>query len=458
MSLRCRRLSPRERRAVAGQKKQHGQALIYGLFVLACGVAALFFLFNVGQLISEKTKLVNTADAVAYSAGVMQARALNYLAYTNRAIVANEVAIAQVVSLSSWARYVDDHGRNTATLNCSDPRFSYPTGKGFVKYSPLCSVLFQEYRGGLTAQQRDAMKVAGETLVRFAEIAKTALSAAQDFVQADLALGRPDVLQEVAGANYQDDGDIKVDAIPLRDEYALFDGKPFVSRYSGKDRKRLAQVVSDSAGRDEFVRSRHWRDNAILPSECLAMGRLNFDYVDRVGSTQLSGYDDWSASDHVALSEHHVRFSKFGVPRCRTSSRDIGNGKQRASEWGYSGLSSFYDLSDKALAYSPSNADPKKRDPKPKFVARITRAKDQTMTSEARSQVSKTTVLNAYEAKPAKDLYAAVSGSEVYFDRPRKRADGKTESASLFNPYWQVRLIDVKAEALAAWTLQGETP
>lgn len=47
-------------------RRQGGQALIYGLFVLLGGLAALFFLFNTGQLTAEKTKLANTADAVAY--------------------------------------------------------------------------------------------------------------------------------------------------------------------------------------------------------------------------------------------------------------------------------------------------------------------------------------------------------------------------------------------------------
>ena len=58
--------------------KQRGQALIYGIFVLLVSLATLLFLFNTGQLVREKTKLVNTADAVAYSAGVLHARALNF--------------------------------------------------------------------------------------------------------------------------------------------------------------------------------------------------------------------------------------------------------------------------------------------------------------------------------------------------------------------------------------------
>lgn len=89
-------------KGVFAARQQSGQALVYGLFMLMAGVAALYFLFNVGQLTQEKTKLVNTSDAVAYSAGVMHARAMNYMAYTNRAMVADEVTIAQAVSLASW--------------------------------------------------------------------------------------------------------------------------------------------------------------------------------------------------------------------------------------------------------------------------------------------------------------------------------------------------------------------
>jgi len=93
--------------ASKGKRYQQGQALIYGIFVMMGGLAALYFLFNTGQLTREKTKLVNTADAVAYSAGVMNARALNFEAYTNRAMLANTVAIAQLVSLSSWVQYTN---------------------------------------------------------------------------------------------------------------------------------------------------------------------------------------------------------------------------------------------------------------------------------------------------------------------------------------------------------------
>lgn len=65
---------PRGQCLSPGPRWQTGQAAIYGLFVILGAVVALFFLFNTGQLSAEKTKLVNTGDAVAYSAGVMNAR------------------------------------------------------------------------------------------------------------------------------------------------------------------------------------------------------------------------------------------------------------------------------------------------------------------------------------------------------------------------------------------------
>ena len=60
---------------------------------------------NAGKMLTEKIRVTNAADAAAYSAAVVEARALNYDAYLNRAMVANEMVIAQMVSLASWLDY-----------------------------------------------------------------------------------------------------------------------------------------------------------------------------------------------------------------------------------------------------------------------------------------------------------------------------------------------------------------
>lgn len=66
-------------------------------------VVAGFSLFKSGKITSNKMQLQNAADAAAYSMSMVEARDLNFAAYLNRAMVANEVAIGQMVGLASWA-------------------------------------------------------------------------------------------------------------------------------------------------------------------------------------------------------------------------------------------------------------------------------------------------------------------------------------------------------------------
>jgi hypothetical protein len=79
--------------------------MVFVLLFLPVVILSLVFLYKAGRLTSEKMQLQNAADAAAYSISVIEARDLNYIAYTNRAMVANEVAIGQLVGLASWARH-----------------------------------------------------------------------------------------------------------------------------------------------------------------------------------------------------------------------------------------------------------------------------------------------------------------------------------------------------------------
>lgn len=79
--------------------------MVFVLLFLPVVLLSLIFLYKAGRITSEKMELQNAADAAAYSVSVIEARDLNYMAYTNRAMVANEVAIGQLVGLASWARH-----------------------------------------------------------------------------------------------------------------------------------------------------------------------------------------------------------------------------------------------------------------------------------------------------------------------------------------------------------------
>jgi hypothetical protein len=92
--------------------RQRGQALLWFLAMGAALAATFVAVYGVGQVTSEKQKIVNAADAAAYSGGMAQARILNLTSYTNRAVIANEVFIAQMISLDSWTSYIQQTTRN----------------------------------------------------------------------------------------------------------------------------------------------------------------------------------------------------------------------------------------------------------------------------------------------------------------------------------------------------------
>jgi len=82
---------------------QAGQAVVFVMAMLGVILISVVFLYQAGRITTEKMQLQNAADAAAFTASTLEARALNFTAYTNRAMVANEIAIGQGVGLLSFA-------------------------------------------------------------------------------------------------------------------------------------------------------------------------------------------------------------------------------------------------------------------------------------------------------------------------------------------------------------------
>lgn len=427
--------------------RQRGQALIFGIVVLLGAAVATFFLFNTGQMTAEKTKLVNTADAVAYSAGVMHARALNFDAYTNRALIANEATIAQMVSISSWLQYAQGHVNRVPVMMCYYGSYTpIPVWLATVRYAPLCYAL-SNYVGAQVVEAADnAFNGAhvGENMVFAAEAAKTELKAMQAAAAIGLELARADVMRQVAEANYQDNGSVSVDLVPLKDNWTQFDGGPFINKRSGNGRRRMRDLIVDVVNRDDFVRDRSWSDSSPWPCNFAPAGRAT-----RTGGTRLNNYDSWEANDNASYRVRSPRL--FG---CRTTTYSLGSGHRRTSstegdDWYYSGVPDFYELSDTALGYSAASGGPLLQ-----FSIRLTRANGQTRTSAGTSEIKPTGRLEKFDSAAAGGVLAAVATSEVYFDH--RRANGTVELGSLFNPYWQVHLVsNPAAVTAAALALQG---
>lgn len=448
--------------------QQKGQALIYGLFVLTAGLAGLFFLFNTGQLAYEKSKLVNTADAVAYSGGIMNARALNFQAYTNRAMIANTVAIAQLVSLSSWVAYAQVYGQLGGT-SAYNPKYY---GTLLIPFTTA-----QTYGSELEFSMNQTGSLSGIATVSDSIV--QALMLAQKTAYVGLLPARKTIMDVVADANYKDDGAVEVGKIPL----TVSEFTSFSTNYAANQRTRFAEVAKTAANKDRFVASRSWRQSSLYPDCVSAWPRV--DWISRRGGTELIGLDEWRAADSqsewrwVPRSKWDVFCQGLtetpqgwgGTSAATNSSYDfdlyhydaaLANNPTSATlaqvstrNWNYSGLPSFFDL-------TPENQN--STDPKMLMAITLSRATKQTKTSEGRSAIQRTDRLNAYRAStPKNDAIMAVSASEVFFQRDGDSKDnvygmstGKPqELASLFNPYWQIRLVQSDADIRKAQALQG---
>ena len=446
----------------SGRAGQRGQALIYGMFMIVASVVALFFLFNTGQLSQEKTRLVNTADAVAYSAGVMDARTLNFLAYTNRAMLANTVAIAQLVSLSSWAAYMD--------------QLSSGVQDGwYTEYIPAIPAwVTAEYSGSYINEYLNESGLLEQLANQSDEsFIKSVLVNAQAVAYNGLVVARPGVMNDVAEANYRDDGTVAVESLLS----STTNFNDFVSAYSGDDRTRFAEVAVASAKSDGFVKSRSWVLFANWTDGCPYL----LDWIVRTGGTDLIGFDEWKAMDVLSEYQWHevydvcffveqpagyaqnvaadneasdTNWSRYDSARTRNPSASY-LASNNSKDWGYSGLPKFYDLSEEYLD---------KDDPRLRHAVGLKRKIAETRTSEGVALVRNSGAdnrlakgLNNYKAEPADgDSMVAAAAAEVYFDRGSDNPYGSgkfgkpKEIGSLFNPFWQVHLVTPTAAERAA--------
>jgi hypothetical protein len=429
---------------------QKGQALPLGLVLLVAVAAIVFFMFNSGQLVQEKIRLTNTADAVAYSAGVYEARVLNYDAYTNRAIIANEIAIGQAVGLASWAKYA-----GTAAGNISPYLYLIP-------YVGAAMASAMDY----IADIMDVITYAYAAAVTLHDAAINGLKISQDAVHGpanSVALyNRLLVMQDVAKKN---DPDVVVDPLPVSDNFM-----GFTERYeSQEERTRMGQIVHDD--RDAFLRSRNWKFGFVILCTGIELRKR--------GSTELINLTDgWKSMDTLSAHAYWIKWTWTG-PKCKHSETPIGYGTAFSedglddSSYSYAGsrntnpnassyaestvaagfepstltggaIPAFHDLSESALKDA-------KDDPRTTLAVRVYKPSSKQRFSGGASIIKPAGRLDLYDGKHAKSESAAISHVEVYFERP----DGKNplfnreEYGSFFNPYWQARLAPVSASQRA---------
>ncbi|MBI2901165.1 MAG: Tad domain-containing protein, partial [Planctomycetes bacterium] len=94
-----------QRRPTGLLRGEEGQITV--IFALL-SMALVFFwmsVYQTGEVVSDRIKIQDTADACAYSGAVWGARMLNLICYTNRAIIANIVSMTELVIARSHSKF-----------------------------------------------------------------------------------------------------------------------------------------------------------------------------------------------------------------------------------------------------------------------------------------------------------------------------------------------------------------
>ena len=472
-------------------KHERGQALILSVAFVAVLSVGVLVMFSNQQSLARKTQLVNAADAAAYSVAVQQARVLNFAAYGNRARVANEVAVAQMVGMYSWLNQVNKTARNMKnTLNAISwvpyvgqvaavlARVFQAIDVALGRVRPLIRQAFDIAILGLDAIN-GALANGTRLLFNTATRSVDAIKFAGQIVEAN-----------APGARLSAAGSVQL-TTQLHQAFNTFTTLHRIPRNgTSAGAERFRNVVMKS--RDRFSRTRD-KDAGLWPL------RLN-----QAGGTDMLGYNQWAAVDTLSLEvslpwplddfdiplgwggaqavqryqnqtflwginngngwrdawDNNRLHRPYGDARRQTgrtlmrfANSDPNVGGQRSGSFftgqgTYTGLRDYYDVAQgKGTA---SNNDP--RDNKadkdvvgPVFTVHLQSAQALSRTSPHIDGMGAGQM--ALTDKTQGGDVSALASAQVYFNRPFAltafaRGDRKLEVGNLFNPYWQARLVE----------------
>jgi hypothetical protein len=452
---------------------------------------------------SARIKLQNTADAAAYSAAVLQARDYNFSAYTNRAMIANQVTAAQVVALKSWIDELDatyshsDLDETISVLADHPAQWSTPKQIGKADIAPV----------------RAALDALLPTVASDIGRLNRALSVAQANYHAAVFTAVPDTADTIAQLNQPDTHVTGGYFISDRNAAQLAAWASYTATVTpagmpGQD--DFADVVTASQTLDRFVRNRDstrsvapnfqqlqdsankicganstftvnvthdggtqlrsdksgWqsidastaalRINCIEPIETIAGhgGSANGNITSFMAHPPFAAWQDWQGyGDYFNFGYTGSSTPGLGVPESMADQFGLGPGASLDPTNG--GLLPYQEVSGIQLAGQA-----------PRITIEVTRNIDTLVKTVGLQGGGRMKV----DTNAAGGAMRALSSAHAYFVRPDETSSGipimggllnadqwarpgpdqKTEYPSLFSPYWQAALAPVSASERAA--------
>lgn len=398
--------------------------------------------FYTGQVVAAKAKQTHALDAAAYSGALVQARALNMLAYMNRAQIGHHVAMAHLVTLASWANLAGTEAQQLATGN--PPAY-------------LIAMLFGTDHGAayLAASQaagfRNLVHQHGELGVAYSahdRVVQQVFKSVQNHVAQSVPDARYNAMLTVLKENYSDTSSI---AQPVREnhfELTLYDDfwPGFLHRHAGST---LRPFLLHTAAMYDFLSPRNttarnsWAVDARCPTRRHELRRR--------GHTQLDEHGRWQSVD--TQSFHALRSNRWigcyfreytmgwgWIPGGATQSPDdpyVSNPPSDFSSqdfWRWVKESTDWNIQS-------GSANPLANS---KAVAEHHRWSGGGLQSyfDLRDSDNSSVGFSARLIYPGPEglLVQTHSAADAFFELPQKRHDLRLEHASLFRPYWQARL------------------
>jgi Putative Flp pilus-assembly TadE/G-like len=88
------------------RRDEDGQVLVLGAIFALVLMLCVLSTVNLGRAVYDKVQLQTAADAAAYSQAAVEARVLNFTAYTNRAMVVHYASLMAAAAYLSWVHFL----------------------------------------------------------------------------------------------------------------------------------------------------------------------------------------------------------------------------------------------------------------------------------------------------------------------------------------------------------------
>ena len=282
--------------------RQTGQVMLLGLVLCGAGVLAWGLMLELGRRVHDQSSLNRATDAAAYTAALIQARALNLHAYLNRAHIAHQLGMAHIIAVATATQYRAKLARQARIRNP-------PPSLIGAFFGPQHALAYTSaLRGGLP--DLDSLQTFRDAFLRHERHVHQVIAQVRQLQIKDFERQREQAIHQVLIANVgHSGGALRGDTLQqlgLKVDLTLDDAKGLVVQHSANTpiwRDFLSTLVEqyDFLSERKHTQRNVWMINPRCP--------LKRHELRRQGHVRLGRDGQWRSEE--SLSFHALRYNKI---------------------------------------------------------------------------------------------------------------------------------------------------